>query len=55
MRNVFSLKIKTKISLTIAIMFAAIMLITVLKSVNSFDKFLERISSYEKLRVEKSK
>jgi uncharacterized membrane protein YphA (DoxX/SURF4 family) len=55
MRNILGLKIETKVSLLIVIMFVAIFLVTVFKSVKSFNKFSDQINDYEKLRVEKSK
>ncbi|MDP2947784.1 MAG: hypothetical protein Q8N88_06740 [Nanoarchaeota archaeon] len=55
MRNLLGLKIETKVSLLIVIMFVAIFLVTVFKSINNFNKFSEQINQYEKLRVEKGK
>lgn len=55
MRNILGLKIETNVSLTIVVVVAIVMLITILKSVNNFNKFTNQINSYEELRVEKSK
>ena len=52
MRNILGLKIETKMSLAIVAMVAIIMLVTVLKSVNNFNKFTDQINNYEKLRIE---
>jgi hypothetical protein len=54
MRNILGLRIETKVSLAIVIMVAIIMIITVLKSVESFNKFSNKINAYEELRVEES-
>lgn len=53
MRNILGLKIETKVSLAIVLMFVVIFLFTVFKSVKSFNKFSEQINDYEKLRIEK--
>lgn len=53
MRNILGLKVETKVSLLIVLMFVVIFLVTVFKSVNSFNKFSDQINGYEKLRVEK--
>lgn len=55
MRNVLGLHVETKVSLAIVVMIAVIMVITVLKSVDSFNKFSGRINNYEELRVEKGR
>ena len=55
MRNVLGLKIETKVSLAIVLMFAAIFLVTVFRSIKSFNKFTDQINDYEKLRIEKGK
>jgi len=54
MRNIFSLKIETKVSLGIVLIFVVIFLVTVFRSVNNFNKFSDQINNYEKLRIEKS-
>jgi hypothetical protein len=54
MRNIFGLQVETKISLAIVVVFAIIMVITVLKSVDSFNAFSKRINNYEELRIQKS-
>jgi hypothetical protein len=53
MRNILGLKIETKVSLLIVLMFAAIFLVAVFRSINSFNKLTEQINGYEKLRIEK--
>jgi hypothetical protein len=55
MRNVFGLKIETKISLAIIIIAAIVFLIAIFRSVDNFNKFNERINQCEELRLEKSK
>ncbi len=55
MRNIFSLQIETKVSLGIVLIFVVIFLVTVFKSVSSFNKFTEQINQYEELRVPKGK
>lgn len=55
MRNIFGLQIETKVSLAIVILVAVVMLVTVFKSIDSFNKFSSRINHYEELRVEKGK
>ena len=55
MRNVFSLQLETKVSLTIITIAVIIFLITVFKSLDNFKKFNDRINSYEELRIQKSK
>lgn len=54
MRNVFSLHIETKVSLTIIMIFVVIFLVTIFKSLDNFNKFTERINQYETIRVQKS-
>lgn len=54
MRNLLGLKIETKVSLFIVLMFVAIFLIAVFRSVDSFNKFTDQINQYEELRFEKS-
>jgi hypothetical protein len=53
MRNLLGLKIETKVSLAIVLMFAAMFLIAVFRSVSSFNKFTNEINQYEELRFEK--
>ena len=53
MRNILSLKIETKVSLSIILMFVAIFLVAVFKSVRSFNNFANQINQYEELRFEK--
>jgi hypothetical protein len=55
MRNILGLKIETKVSLAIVLMFAAIFLIAVFRSIDSFNKLTEQVNQYEELRVEKGK
>ena len=54
MRNVLSLQIETKISLAIVIIFVIIFLVAVFKSIDNFNKFIDRINQYEEIRVQKS-
>lgn len=54
MRNVFSLHVETKVSLTIIMIFVVIFLVTIFKSLDNFNKFNDRINQYEAIRVEKS-
>lgn len=53
MRNVFSLHVETKVSLTIIMIFVVIFLVTIFKSLDNFNKFIDRINQYEELRIEK--
>lgn len=53
MRNLLGLKIETKISLAIVMLILIFFLVTVFKSVKSFDEFIDRINQYEELRVKK--
>lgn len=55
MRNVLGLKVETKVSLIIVIIVVIIFLITIFRSIDIFNKFINRINQYyEELRVEKS-
>jgi len=54
MRNLLGLKVETKVSLVIVLMFVVIFLVTIFKSVGSFNKFSDHINDYEKLRIEKN-
>jgi len=49
MRNIFSLRIETKVSLAIIGIVVVIFLITVYKSLDNFNKFTERINQYDTL------
>ncbi len=51
MRNVFSLHVETKVSLAIITMVVFIFLVTVFKSLDNFNKFIDRINTYEEIRV----
>lgn len=53
MRNILSLKIETKVSLFIVLIFVAIFLVAVFRSVHSFNNFTNQINQYEELRFEK--
>ncbi|MFH1129357.1 MAG: hypothetical protein V1686_01315 [Patescibacteria group bacterium] len=53
MRNLLGLKVETKVSLVIVLIFVVIFLITVFKSVDNFNKFSDHINDYEELRIEK--
>lgn len=50
MRNIFSLHIETKVSLAIIGVVVVIFLITIFKSLDNFNKFIERINTYEEIR-----
>ena len=52
MRNVFSLHVETRVSLVIITMAVIIFLITVFKSLDNFNKFMDRINQYEEIRVQ---
>jgi hypothetical protein len=49
MRNIFSLRIETRVSLAIIGIVVVIFLITVYKSLDNFNKFTERINQYDLL------
>jgi uncharacterized protein YoxC len=51
MRNIFSLHVETRVSLAIITMAIIIFLITVFKSLDNFNKFIDRINQYEEIRV----
>jgi len=51
MRNVFSLHVETKVSLAIITIVVIIFLVTVFKSLDNFNKFIDRINTYEEIRV----
>lgn len=53
MRSILSRKIETKISLTIIMIVVVIFLITIFKSIDSFNKFINKMSTYEEVRIEK--
>ena len=53
MRNLLSLHIETKVSLTIIMIMVVIFLVTVFKSIDNFNKFMDRINQYEEIRVQK--
>ena len=52
MRNIFGLRIETKVSLAIVLMCVIIFLFAIFRSINNFNKFSNRIGDYEKLRIE---
>jgi len=45
MRNIFSLQVETKVSLAIITMAVIIFLITVFKSLDNFNKFIDRLNA----------
>ncbi len=52
MRNILLLQLETKVALTIIAIVMAIFLITLYKSVNNFNKFIEKTNiQYEEIRV----
>jgi uncharacterized protein YoxC len=51
MRNIFSLHVETRVSLAIITIVVIIFLVTVFKSLDNFNKFIDRINQYEKIRV----
>ena len=53
MRNILSLHVETKVSLAIIMVVVFIFLITVFKSLDSFNKFSERINQYDKIQSQK--
>lgn len=53
MRNVFSLQVETKVSVTIIIIVVIIFLITIFKSLDNFNKFIDRINTYEEVGAQK--
>jgi uncharacterized protein YoxC len=52
MRNVFSLHVETRVSLAIITIVVIIFLVTVFKSLDNFNKFIDRINQYEEIRIE---
>jgi len=51
MRNILLLQLETKIVLAIIMIFVAIFLFTLYKSVNNFNKFIDKINvQYEEMR-----
>ena len=52
MRNIFSLQVETKVSLAIITMAVIIFLITVFKSLDNFNKFIDRINMYGEIRMQ---
>lgn len=58
MRNVFSLHIETKVSLAIIIIAVIIFLVTIFKSLDNFDRFINRFNTedaqYEEMRPEEN-
>jgi len=52
MRNIFSLHVETKVSLAVITMAVIIFLITVFKSLDNFNKFIDNINKYETVRVQ---
>jgi len=58
MRNVFSLQVETKVSLAIIIIAVIIFLVTIFKSLDNFDRFINRFNTSndydEEICVEKS-
>lgn len=56
MRNVFSLQLETKVSLAIVLIAVIFFLLTAWKSLDNFNKFIDRInieqSGYEKIRIQ---
>jgi hypothetical protein len=54
MRNIFSLHIETKVSLAIICVVAIIFLITIFKSLDNFNKFTDRMNTYEEIRSKTS-
>lgn len=55
MRNLLGLKIETKVSLFIVLIFVAIFLVAIFRSVQSFNNFTNQINQYEELRFEKGR
>lgn len=53
MRNLLSLKVETKISMIIVLMFAIFFLVMFFRIIRSFTKFTNYINQYEELRIEK--
>ncbi len=52
MRNILLLQLETKIALTIILIVIAIFLITIFKSIDDFNEFIEHNSKiYEEIRV----
>jgi len=51
MRNVFSLHVETKVSMAIIGVVVVIFLITIFKSLDNFNKFTERINTYDSIVV----
>lgn len=58
MRNVFSLHIETKVSLAIITIIIIIFLVTIFKSLDNFDRFINRFNTedvqYKEMRSEES-
>jgi len=51
MRNLLGLKIETKLSLFIVVIFVAIFLFTIFKNMDNFNKFINMMDRYEELRI----
>ncbi len=57
MRNILLVQLETKVALAIISIVVIIFMITIFKSVNSFNKFIEQQSlrtDYEKVRIQKN-
>lgn len=58
MRNILLLQLETKVALLVILIVVAIFLVTIFKSVNDFNKFIEHYSAqknnYEEIRLEEN-
>ena len=57
MRNILLVQLETKVALAIIMIVIIIFMITIFKSINSFNKFIEQQSlriNYEKVRLQKN-
>lgn len=53
MRNVTGLKVETRIGIIIVIFTVTVFLVTIFKSLDIFDKFIDRINLYEQIQTQK--
>jgi len=53
MKSVLTLHIETKVSLAIIGIVVIIFLVTIFKSLDNFNKFMDRINQYEEITVER--
>lgn len=58
MRNILLIQLETKVALSIVLIAAIIFLITLFKSIDDFNKFIEQLNirgaQYEEIRIQKN-